>query len=65
MKECTKLGHLVKQIFTELGEVYGSHNVSYEQVRRRRKKFHTATESVKDATKSGRQVTSTGRSSFS
>ena len=40
-KVCTEVGHSVKQIFTELGEVYGSHKVSYETVCRWRKKFHT------------------------
>ena len=39
MKVLTKLGHSAKQIFTALGEVYGSHNVLYETFRRWRKKF--------------------------
>ena len=45
IKVRTKLGHSVKQIFTESGEVYGSYNISYETVRKWRKKFHTSTES--------------------
>ena len=39
IKVRTKLGHSVKQIFTELGEVYGSDKVCYESVRRWRQKF--------------------------
>ena len=53
MKVHTKLSHSIRQIFTEFGEVCGSHNISYETDCRWRKKFHTCTESVKDATKSG------------
>ena len=55
-----KFAHSVKQTFTELGAVYGSHNVSYETVCRWRKKFHTGTKSVKDATESERLVTAIG-----
>ena len=40
-------------------------NVSYETVRRWRKKFHTGTKSVKDATKSERLVTATGKTNVS
>lgn len=40
-KVCTKLGHSVMLIFTKMGEVYGSDKVSYEIVRRWRKKFLT------------------------
>ena len=65
IKFCTKLDHSVKQIFIELGEVYGSHNVSYETVHSWRKKFHTSTESVKDATKSGLPVTATCKTNIS
>ena len=43
IKVSTKLGHSVKLIFTDYGEVYGSHNVSYETVRRWRKIYHTGT----------------------
>lgn len=32
IKILTKLGHLVMQIFTELGEVFESNKVSYETV---------------------------------
>ena len=51
IKVHTKLGHLVKQIFTDLGKVYGSHNISYKSFHRWRKNFQTGTESVKDAIK--------------
>ena len=61
----TKLGHLVELIFTELGEVYRSHNIAYEIVRRCREKFQTGTESVKEATKSRRPVTATGKTNVS
>ena len=40
------LGNWVKQIFTELVEVYGSHNVSYAAVRRWRKNVHAFSEFV-------------------
>ncbi len=43
----------------------GSHMVSYETVRRWKTKFHTGTESVKDAAKSGRPVTATGKTNVS
>lgn len=34
IKVCTKIGHFVRQIFTEMGEVYGSDKVNvYETVR--------------------------------
>lgn len=65
IKVRTKLGHSVKQIFTELGEVYGSDKVSYETVRRWRQKFLTGTESIKDAAKSGRPVTVSGKTNVS
>ena len=48
-----------------MGEVYWSDKVSYETVRRWRKKFLTGTESVKDAAKSGRPVTVTGKANVS
>ena len=54
IKVRTKLGYSVKQIFTDLGEVYGSDKVCYETVCKWRQKFLTGTESVKDAIKSGR-----------
>ena len=65
IKVHTKLGHSVKQLFTELREAYGSHKISNETVRRWRKKFQTGAESVKDATNSGRPVTATGKTSIS
>lgn len=46
-------------------KVYGSCKVSYETVRRWKKKFDTGVESVKDAGKSGRPVTATGKSNVS
>ena len=65
IKVRTKLGHSVKQIFTDLGEVYGSNKVSYGTVRRWRKNFLTGTESVKDAPKFGRPVTVAGKTNVS
>ncbi|XP_062582211.1 histone-lysine N-methyltransferase SETMAR-like [Saccostrea cucullata] len=65
IKVRTKLCNSVKQIFTELGEVYGSDKVSYETVHRWRQKFLTGTESVKDAAKSGRPVTVSGKRNVS
>ena len=50
----TNLGHSVKQIFTELGEIYGSHNVSCGAVRKWTRKVYTGTEYVTGATKAGR-----------
>ena len=60
-----KLGYSVKQISTELGDVYGSQNVSYVTVHRWGKKYYTGTVSVKDATKSGRPVIATGKTNVS
>ena len=50
IKVCTQLSHSVKQILTELREVYGSYNIPYEIVCRWRKIFCIGTESVNDAT---------------
>ena len=55
MRILKKLGHSVKQIFTELGEVYGSDKICYETIRKWRHKF------LKDAAKSGRPVIVTGQ----
>ena len=44
---------------------YGFHNVSHETVCRWRRKFHTVTESVKDAAKSERSVTATDKNNVS
>ncbi|XP_062593106.1 histone-lysine N-methyltransferase SETMAR-like [Saccostrea cucullata] len=65
IKVRTTLNNSVKQIFTELGEVYGSDKVSYETVRRWRQKFLTGTESIKDAAKSGLPVTVSGKTNVS
>lgn len=53
------------QIFTEFWEVHGSDKVSYETIRRWRKKFLTGAEFVKDKGKYGRPVTVTGKANVS
>ena len=46
-------------------EFANTSKISYEIVRRWRKKFLTGTESIKDAAKSGRPVTVTGKANIS
>ena len=48
-------GCSLKLIFAEISVVYGSTNVSYDTVRRWKRKFDSGLESIKIAPKSGRQ----------
>jgi hypothetical protein len=60
-----KLNYLVMQIFTELGEVYGSDKVSCVTFRGWRKKFLTDIKFVKDAAISDRPVIVTVKANVS
>lgn len=40
LKVSTKIGHSVVQIFTKLGDVYGSDKISYERVKKEISEWH-------------------------
>ena len=50
----SKLGCSLKQLMTEISTAYGQSCVSYDTVRRWKKKFESCEESIKNAPKSGR-----------
>ena len=50
----SKLGCSLKQLMTEISAAYGPSCVSYDTVRRWKKKFESGVESIKNAPKSGR-----------
>ena len=50
----SKLGCSLKQLTTEISTAYGPSSVSYDTVRRWKKKFKSGVESFKNAPKSGR-----------
>ena len=50
----SKLGCSLKQLMTEISTAYGPSCVSYDTVRRWKKKFESGVESIKNAPKSGR-----------
>ena len=54
IKARSKLGCSLKQLMTELSTAYGPSCVSYDTVRRWKKKFESGVESIKNAPKSGR-----------
>ena len=51
---CSKLGCSLKQLMTEISTAYGPSCVSYDMVRRWKKKFESGVESINNAPKSGR-----------
>ena len=53
-KARSKLGCYLKQLMTEISIAYGPSCVSYDTVRRWKKKFESGVESIKNAPKSGR-----------
>ena len=54
IKARSKLGCSLKQLMTELSTAYGPSCVSYDTVRRWKKKFESGVEFIKNAPKSGR-----------
>ena len=54
IKACSKVGCSLKQLMTELSNTYGPSCVSYDTIRRWKKKFDSGVESIKNAPKSGR-----------
>ena len=50
----SKLGCSLKQLMTEISTAYGPSCVSYDTIRRWKKKFESGVESIKNAPKSGR-----------
>ena len=54
IKAHLKIGYSLKQLLTELSTVYGPSCVSYDTVRRWKKKFESGVESIKNALKSDR-----------
>ena len=50
----SKLGCSLKQLMTEISTAYGPSCVSYDTVRRWKKKFESCVVSIKNAPKSGR-----------
>ena len=54
IKARSKLGCSLKQLMTELATAYRPSCVSYDTVRRWKKKFEYGVESIKNASKSGR-----------
>ena len=54
MKARSKLGCSLKKLMTEISTAFGPSCVSYDTVRRWKKKFESGVESIKNAPKSGR-----------
>ena len=54
IKARSKLGYSLKKLMTEISTAFGPSCVSYETVRRWKKKFESGVESIKNALKSGR-----------
>jgi transposase len=54
IKARSKLGCSLKQLMTELSTAYGPSCVSYDTVRRWKKKFESGVDCIKNAPKSGR-----------
>ena len=54
IKACSKLGCSLKKLMTEISTAFGPSCVSYDTVRRWKKKFESGVESIKNAPKSGR-----------
>ena len=54
IKTCSKLGCSLKKLMTDISTAFGPSCVSYDTVRRWKKKFESGVESIKNAPKSGR-----------
>ena len=54
IKACSKLGCSLKKLMTEISTAFGPSCVSYDTVRRWKKKSESGVESIKNAPKSGR-----------
>ena len=54
IKARSKLGRSLKKLMTEISTAFGPSCVSYDTVRRWKKKFESGVESIKNAPKSGR-----------
>ena len=54
IKARSKFGCSLKKLMTEISTAFGSSCVSYDTVRRWKKKFESGVESIKNAPKSGR-----------
>ena len=54
IKARSKLGFSLKKLMTEISTAFGPYCVSYDTVRRWKKKFESGVESIKNAPKSGR-----------
>ena len=54
IKAHSKLGYSLKKLMTEISTAFGPSCVSYDTVRRWKKKFESGVESIKNAPKSGR-----------
>ena len=54
IKARSKLGYSLKKLMTEISTAFGPSCVSYDTVRRWKKKFESGVESIKNAPKSGR-----------
>ena len=55
IKARSKLGCSLKKLMTEISTAFGPSCVSYDTVRRWKKKFESGVESIKNEPKSGRQ----------
>ena len=58
IKARSKLGCSLKKLMTEISTAFGPSCVSYDTVRRWKKKFESGVESIKNAPKSGRKSAS-------
>ena len=56
IKACLKLGCSLKNLMTEISTAFRSSCVSYDTVRRWKKKFESGVESSKNAPKSGQNL---------
>ena len=54
IKAHSKLGYSLKKLMTEISTAFGPSCVSYDTVRRWKKKYESGVESIKNALKSGR-----------
>ena len=60
----SKLGCSLKQLMTEISTAYGPSCVSYDTIRRWKKKFESGVESIKNAPKSGWPKSASRKKSF-
>ena len=64
IKARSKLGCSLKKLMTEISTAFGPSCVSYDTVRRWKKKFESGEESIKNAPKSDRPKSASHKKSF-